>query len=940
MTPFRPRLPSALLAILLLTAGAAPAVEIRGTGSAALVGGDLTDPENDGDENSGAGFNATFNASFKADFGFEAAFDVFDNRVGSGDDKWCCASPSAASPHWVSASFASPVRLMAFTIASGNDGAHRDPDVWQIQGSNDGVNFADIYAYDANGVNPFSARNQVLLYRAGEDFPPPPKYRHLRFRVSSAVGEAEFQLNELEFFDVVPGAATIAAGVGCSLSDAIRAANTAAAVGGCATGTSHTDVIELGADIDASALVAEGGTRFGAPALFADIDSGVILRAGGGSHIHRDAHACSSVDAAGEGRHFNVIGNGFLLLDGIELRGGCADHGGAIVVNGNGRLILDGAWLTANTARSASTANGGAVYAEHFDVADRPAVIVEDAVLADNAAYGGDSAVSEGGVGSGGAVHIGTSATLLTVSGARFERNLAVGGQGMGTSGGDGFGGAISAESVPHLVGSRFIDNLARGGNGVHGGLAFGGAIITDGIAFADTTLLRGNAAVGGNGNAGNGGRSMGGAILGGIGQVQQLWFDANRAEGGDGTLAGGDAFGGALRSEAGVDAIVDASFSANEALGGDGGSGDGGQVEGGALSTRGNVPLAANLTIAGNRALAGRNGTGVAAIAEGGGWAASNGNVRATHLTVVDNIAGHLAATRAVRGVEATQGAGLLNNARMTLDNSVLERNRLRLGSSWVDQDCARTNTLNSLGHNRVAAPGNCDFVAVQDIVGASAGLLALADNGCTSALPGGQCLPTVAMQRVSSVLDAGSCAISGENVDAIGTARPQDIVGIANAAGGCDIGALEGRDGDNDGAVNYDDNCPATANANQADADADGSGDACDACFHRYAPQSAQTRALHLVAGAAIGSVAVDVDAENGAAPDAGMSYALAAGPSSTMFAIAAGSGVVTLAAPTGAAGSIHPLDVVVTDCEGSTTLAFVVTVVGDAVFANSFE
>ena len=68
----------------------AQAEKILGTGTGSLLGGDLTDPEDDGDPEADKGYNAIFSANDEPGFGGgESAFNVFDNRLGPGNDKWC-----------------------------------------------------------------------------------------------------------------------------------------------------------------------------------------------------------------------------------------------------------------------------------------------------------------------------------------------------------------------------------------------------------------------------------------------------------------------------------------------------------------------------------------------------------------------------------------------------------------------------------------------------------------------------------------------------------------------------------------------------------------------------------------------------------------------------------------------------------------------------------
>jgi hypothetical protein len=188
---------SALLFGVCLLAANAHAVVVRGTTTAALVGHDLTDPENDGLPDTNVNYNATFRASFEADFGGgEYAFNVFDNRLGGGNDKWCC-DPNG----WVEASFARRYILTSFTASSANDGQIRDSDWWRILGSNDGINYMTIFEYRNEGVSPWDKRLQVNQYFAGSDYAAPAAYRTFRYQTLSTVYNGGMhQLGELEFF--------------------------------------------------------------------------------------------------------------------------------------------------------------------------------------------------------------------------------------------------------------------------------------------------------------------------------------------------------------------------------------------------------------------------------------------------------------------------------------------------------------------------------------------------------------------------------------------------------------------------------------------------------------------------------------------------------------------------------------------------------------------
>lgn len=174
-----------------------PALTVLGTGTGALLGGDLTDPENDGNDGTGNGFNwLSTAASSENNFGGEGALDVFDNQVGSGSTKWCCSGP----PQWVAVQLDKPYVLTHFTLAAGNDVPSRDPNLWSIEGSNDGTDWTPIFQW-TSGVSPFSNRLEVIRFDGnGEDFASPAPFSWFRYRVTST--DNAHQINELELFGV------------------------------------------------------------------------------------------------------------------------------------------------------------------------------------------------------------------------------------------------------------------------------------------------------------------------------------------------------------------------------------------------------------------------------------------------------------------------------------------------------------------------------------------------------------------------------------------------------------------------------------------------------------------------------------------------------------------------------------------------------------------
>jgi hypothetical protein len=191
-------------------------------GTAAIRGSDLTDPENDGQADADVGYNAVFSGNEEPAFGGgESAFNVFDNRVGGGNDKWCCGTGNQipAEGYQVTAQLnAGPHILSSFTLTSGNDTPPRRPSVWEIRGSNDGANFTTIFSVNETDVatkapngdsdgdrTVFSADNQTVEFTAGTDFPVPASsgYQYFRFVVFDTPGSPggnHFQLNEIEYF--------------------------------------------------------------------------------------------------------------------------------------------------------------------------------------------------------------------------------------------------------------------------------------------------------------------------------------------------------------------------------------------------------------------------------------------------------------------------------------------------------------------------------------------------------------------------------------------------------------------------------------------------------------------------------------------------------------------------------------------------------------------
>ena len=184
------------------------AYTVLGTGTSNLLGGDLTDPENDGTDGSNSNWNWTsIDASSEESWSGEGSFNVFDNKVGSGDSKWCCNGPT----QWISVGFSQAYVLTHFTITSGNDVSGRDPDIFKIQGSNNGSDWTDIYSYSNDGTSPWgSTRQRVIKWTGGgDDYATPSAYSYFRYYVTSVVSGSMHQINEIEYFGTADATPTL-----------------------------------------------------------------------------------------------------------------------------------------------------------------------------------------------------------------------------------------------------------------------------------------------------------------------------------------------------------------------------------------------------------------------------------------------------------------------------------------------------------------------------------------------------------------------------------------------------------------------------------------------------------------------------------------------------------------------------------------------------------
>lgn len=219
-------------------------------------------------------------------------------------------------------------------------------------------------------------------------------------------------------------AATINVAGACNLVDAINAANSDSAAGGCPAG-SGADVIDLRRTV--TLTTGYGGGPTGLP----DITS-VVAIVGNNNTIQRAASAPSF-------RLLTVRDGGHLTLQNLTLRGGDGgEFGGGGVLTLGGTLTLIRCRVEENQA-----IRGGGIFGT-FDGDAMPRISLSESTVTDNAA------ASDGG-------GVGLFLGFLTVTKSTIAGNTA-----------QGFGGGIYSESShPHLTDSTVTGNTAHWGGGI-----------------------------------------------------------------------------------------------------------------------------------------------------------------------------------------------------------------------------------------------------------------------------------------------------------------------------------------------------------------------------------------------------------------------------------------------------------------------------------------
>ncbi|MCP4126718.1 MAG: hypothetical protein GY753_06610, partial [Gammaproteobacteria bacterium] len=418
----------------------------------------------------------------------------------------------------------------------------------------------------------------------------------------------------------------------CTLVDAIKAANTDAISGGCATGYG-ADTIILNTDVTLNAVYSGDN---GLPAISSNIT------------IEGNSHTISRIETAPDFRIFEIDAAGALKLDSVTVSGGQLS---AVTSKGGGIYIKSGALTLANSTLSGNSAGsgGGGIYNYSGTV-----TVLSDSTLSENSSgYGGGimnkegtvtvlnstltenstEEVGSGGFGGGGGIH--NIAGMVTVSESTLSKNSS-----------KYYGGGIrNAGGTVTVSNSMLSENSAKAGGGIY---TFFGTV----TVLSDSTLS-GNSAKAGGGIYNNSGT---------VSVLSSSTLTGNSSEGdeGDGggidnnkgtvtvsnsTLSGNSSgrYGGGIYNNSGtVTVLSDSMLSGNSSY-------DGG---GGIENVEGTVTVLSNSTLSGNSS------------GYGGGIENFRGTVTVSNSTLSENISNNGGG-----GIENREGT-------VTVSNSTLTRN------------------------------------------------------------------------------------------------------------------------------------------------------------------------------------------------------------------------------------------------------------------------
>ncbi|MCF6439778.1 discoidin domain-containing protein [Pseudoalteromonas luteoviolacea] len=123
----------------------------------------------------------------------------FEGRIKAFDDNKYSKWLTFTSSGWISYQFAQPQKITSYTLTSANDAPNRDPQDWQLQGSNDGENWTTL---DTRYNQSFSARHQTKQFSVANL----QSFSFVKVDISSTKGANILQLAEIEMFsdDITP----------------------------------------------------------------------------------------------------------------------------------------------------------------------------------------------------------------------------------------------------------------------------------------------------------------------------------------------------------------------------------------------------------------------------------------------------------------------------------------------------------------------------------------------------------------------------------------------------------------------------------------------------------------------------------------------------------------------------------------------------------------
>ncbi len=457
----------------------------------------------------------------------------------------------------------------------------------------------------------------------------------------------------------------------CSLREAIRAADTNTAIGGCAAGASGADTIVVGAGTYLLTLTGTGDDL----ALSGDLDVRSDIT------ITGPTTGAAIIDGNGTDRGFDVQPGARLTLSHLIVQ-----HGNVpMFAGGGGGIRAVGSLTLRSVTVRDNMAAGGREYGQGGGIRNEDGtVILESSVVTNNQALpSGDTCTDSGGDGGG----IWSKRGTLTIVNSEISSNRAEEvANDCGTGGAYG-GGIWNSGGSIRIQRSTITDNGGQGILGEGGGLyTYRGTVLIE-----DSLVTRNNGGIANEGTMTIVGSTISDNIAqgakrgrggGGIRSLYDLTIERSTISGNQASGSGNNVGGGVLIQGTGV--IRSSTVSGNTAFGGD----VFGRGLGGGIWITGSVTIE-DSTIAFNRALAGE-------LPED--YPASGGGVVIT-------------------------SSGTLNMLRTIVANNTVD-----FGEG---PDC--NGTLTSLGYNLIRTTANCSItgVATGNRLGVDPLLAPLSDNG-----------------------------------------------------------------------------------------------------------------------------------------------------------------------------------------------------------------